>query len=290
MNPRQPPSHSTATRLTRIQRFTLLAAALLAISPSVPAEEPHAYRELAGRAAVTSSIGWQDSIVFHYNRGNAAYRDGRFGEAVGAYEAALASGAQNSAVYYNLGNAFFRLGRIGKAVLAYERSVRLNPRDDDARQNLNFVSLLITDRVEEESLEVRAQESLRRGLGIIRVSWLAGCLSAGFFGLCLTGAWWLLGGRRGALTITTFALSGAFFLGSAGVAGIQHWISDEGNAAIVLSGQIEARFEPSESAKVAFVLHEGTKVWLEREDSSWALVRTANGLRGWLPENGINGI
>jgi SH3-like domain-containing protein len=60
-------------------------------------------------------------------------------------------------------------------------------------------------------------------------------------------------------------------------------LSDKGTAAVVLSNQIEARFEPTNTAKVAFVLHEGTKVHVERLEGTWALVSVPNGLRGWVP-------
>jgi hypothetical protein len=32
-----------------------------------------------------------------------------------------------------------------------------------------------------------------------------------------------------------------------------------------------------------FVVHEGTKVVVERREAGWLLVRLANGLGGWLP-------
>ena len=266
------------------QLFPAIAAFSLVVgaASAEPTSNPPGSPSLQSPPILQRSL--PESAAVLYNEGNAAYREGRYSEAVTAYLRALEAGAQNSAVYYNLGNAYFRLGRIGRAILNYERSLRLDPRNDDARQNLHFVSLLITDRVEAQDIEVRVQETIRQTLGQIGADWLAIALSIGFFGLCLVAAWWLLGGRRTGLTITAFVLAATLFLGSASVVGVQRWVSDAGRAAIVLTSQIEVRFEPSTTAKVAFVLHEGTKVWVERREENWALVHTANGLRGWLPE------
>lgn len=49
-------------------------------------------------------------------------------------------------LYYNLGNSYYRLGEMGNAILAYERALRLDPSDDDVRNNLAFVNARITDR------------------------------------------------------------------------------------------------------------------------------------------------
>lgn len=234
--------------------------------------------------------GGAAGAVVHYNAGNAAYREGRFADAVAAYEEAVRAGAGNSAVYYNLGNAYFRLGQIGRAILSYERSLRLNPRNDDARRNLDFVSLLITDRIEEENVEIRVQAMVRRALGLLDPNWLAIAATLGFTVLCLIGAWWILGGRRNGLAIAVFVLSAFLFVGGTGVAGVQRWVSGEANEAILLASQAEARFEPSTSAKVSFVLHEGTKVWVERGEDGWALVHVANGLRGWIPDDAFMAI
>jgi len=222
-----------------------------------------------------------------YNDGNAAYREGRFADAVELYTQAANHNANNGAVFFNLGNANFRLGHLGRAILNYERSVRLDPRNDEAWNNLQFASLLITDHIENQASEIRVQELMRSTLNRIPDNWLAVGLSIGLFGVALVCAWWLLGGRRSGATIVTLVFAGLLFLGTASMAGLKEWVSDDGSAAIVLDPQIEVRFEPDPTAKVAFVLHEGTKVWVERDEADWTLVQIANGLRGWLPKRAI---
>jgi tetratricopeptide (TPR) repeat protein len=232
--------------------------------------------------AVTESISPRD-IPVYYGRGNAAYRDGRFAEAAEAYQKAIRAGTRHGAVYYNLGNAEFRLGHIGAAVLNYERALRLDAGNDDARKNLAFVSALKKDRDEIVGVEGEVQRALRETLDGIGEDTLAILFSVGLFGICGLLCWWTLGGRRTGLTVTAFVLAIAMLMGSLGVAGARTYLSEEGSAAIVYIAQAEARFEPSTSAKVGFVLHEGTKIHVERIEGTWALVRVRSGLRGWLP-------
>ena len=92
-----------------------------------------------------------------FNEGNAAYRQGRYEDAIAAYNKVLAGGVRSSAVYYNLGNSYYRTGKLGFAILNYERSLRLDPANDDTRHNLRFVSSLVQDRVLVSSFELKFQ-------------------------------------------------------------------------------------------------------------------------------------
>lgn len=73
-------------------------------------------------------------------KANAAYEKDDFNQAVSLYEQAAREEGTSSQLYYNMGNAYYRLGSLGKAVLCYERALLLNPGNDDARTNLNFVN------------------------------------------------------------------------------------------------------------------------------------------------------
>lgn len=60
-------------------------------------------------------------------RGNRMYREGRYEDAVAAYQAALADGESTPELHYNLGTAFLALGRYAEA----ERHLQLALRDVD---------------------------------------------------------------------------------------------------------------------------------------------------------------
>ena len=63
-----------------------------------------------------------------FYRANAAYKEGRYPEAIQGYRDLIASGHAGGHLYYNLGNAYFRSGALGPAILNYERARLLIPR------------------------------------------------------------------------------------------------------------------------------------------------------------------
>lgn len=73
-------------------------------------------------------------------KADSAYNAGNFRLAASLYSSVLDQKGATSELYYNLGNANYRLGNHGKAIIAYERALRLNPANDDARANLEFVN------------------------------------------------------------------------------------------------------------------------------------------------------
>lgn len=156
-----------------------------------------ALRELGGRlrggprprtATAVLLIGLLSSAGFgpgDLERGNRLYREGRYAEAVEAYQSALEDGEATPELQYNLGTALLRLGRYDEAerhlqaalsgvdaevrrrsffnlgsryleearaqgadpqaaesleaaIEAYKRALRLQPRDDDAKWNLEL--------------------------------------------------------------------------------------------------------------------------------------------------------
>jgi tetratricopeptide (TPR) repeat protein len=81
------------------------------------------------------------SAVLEFNRGNALYKLGRKDEAKDAYR--RVSETERSDLkekdYYNLGNTFAELGSAKEAIGAYRRALTLDPKDEDARHNLEVV-------------------------------------------------------------------------------------------------------------------------------------------------------
>lgn len=82
---------------------------------------------------------------------DSAYNAHNFRQALSLYNLALDQQGSSSELYYNIGNTHYRLGNIGQAVVAYERALRLDPSNDDARANLDFVNSTIKGMPEDGS-------------------------------------------------------------------------------------------------------------------------------------------
>lgn len=74
----------------------------------------------------------------HFQRGNLLFSEGRFAEAVMAYDRALASAPSTpDVVHYNRGRAYGRLGQADKAEADLDRARSLMPEDSPLRQRLS---------------------------------------------------------------------------------------------------------------------------------------------------------
>lgn len=234
---------------------------------------------------IFTDIQSSSSATALYNEGNALYRKGAFVEAVALYEDALSTGLENSDVYYNLGNAHYKVGELGLAILNYERALRLNPMDADILGNISFANGRITDRFEEDppNIVTRFLVGLYdlvppNGLSVVvSVALVMGCLGGG--AILFSGRHRLTWGAVIAFSVLSCGL-GATVL-AIKVADLS---TPQG---IVLAVEIVGRSGPGSDFLQVFMLHEGTKIVLERQEGAWGLIRLPNGLGGWVPLDAI---
>lgn len=67
------------------------------------------------------------------------YEQGKVEKAIQVYESLQKDGKRNPVLLYNIGNCRFLKGEFGRALACYEKARRLAPRDNEIRENLNFV-------------------------------------------------------------------------------------------------------------------------------------------------------
>ncbi|MDE5972206.1 MAG: tetratricopeptide repeat protein, partial [Muribaculaceae bacterium] len=104
-------------------------------------------KKIIGIAAIclTAAIPARANIVAE---ADSAYISDDFTRAITLYSAAIDSLGPSAERYYNLGNAYFRADKPGMAIVSYERALRLDPSNNDVRDNLEFVKSRVTDRIE----------------------------------------------------------------------------------------------------------------------------------------------
>jgi tetratricopeptide (TPR) repeat protein len=229
----------------------------------------------------------QSAAAGLFNEGNAHYRHGEYAAAREKYEQVADTGIRNASLFYNLGNACFKIERLGEAILWYERARRLEPRDPDIWANLQFANLVKKDRDEpaDENVVVVA---LRQAFAAPSLNELSLLLTFALIGVLAiacrrlwaaekTGAVWTTA-MGSAVTVLIFS---ALFLGARAADD-----GDDSTAIVTVTREI-ARSAPEAGETVVFVIHEGTKVRVQRQEKSWVLIRLPNGLGGWLPRAAI---
>lgn len=223
-----------------------------------------------------------------FERAEKLYSEGRFPEAVEQYEALLAQGVEDGAVYYNLGNAYFKSGRLGPAILNYERALREMPGDQATQENLAFANELIVDVVQRPPMPsyvawaVDLYHALDPDLcaALLSLSFLLGGMAAS---ILILGFW----PRFRAPAIYTLVAAGAIAVLSGTVLTAKVLSSGESEEAVALAQTLPVRSGPGETNPQLAEIHEGLKVSVLGGREGWLQVRLPNGLTGWVQETDV---
>jgi hypothetical protein len=173
---------------------------------------------------------------------------------------------------YNLANAYARAGEPGLAVLNYERAALLAPGDADIRMNLEYVRaaahLPQTPSSRFAGFILAPPPILTAWIGVLGIVLIG---SAFLAARMLPRSAWLWGSSISlGVALAALAVSQAALL----------W--PRMHAAVVLVNQTPARVSPVPMGDTAFLLPEGETVTLTARHESFALIRTRDGLSGWV--------
>ena len=229
--------------------------------------------------------GWSQSEAEYraqFDSANAAYARGDFSDAQKAYEIILNDRVHFEAEF-NLGNALFKQQKFGEAILHYERARQLTPGNEDLETNLTLANSQISDRI--ESLPTAGISRLWEGIVAPgrQVLWqrlMIVCWTLGFIALALRILSVDFGNRR------IWGTSGASFV-AIGVAFMAlSWtslnrISNE-KSAVVLANESSVRSQPGSTGMTLFMLHEGTKIAILKQEGEYTKIQLPNGNVGWI--------
>ncbi|MES2627859.1 MAG: SH3 domain-containing protein, partial [Bacteroidota bacterium] len=192
---------------------------------------------------------------------------------------------------YNLGNAYYKTNQLGQAILQYEKALVIQPRFEQASENLSLANSRIVDKIDNTS---------RKNLSSF---WFSLKQEAGvpWFGLMTLSAWLLAAvlfavfilSRNSALKKAGF-FAGSLFLVLSFVL-LYLTLSTESDLennkwAIVTSDKADAFTEPKSGSAITFVIHEGTKVRVTQRNGDWTEIQLANGSTGWVQDGGCTEI
>ena len=217
-----------------------------------------------------------------WERGNQAYIDGDYAQALACYSAIENGGHYSARLYYNMGNAYFKQNMLGKAILYYNRALVVSPSMDDARYNLEIAESQTKDKIAvvPQFFLNRWMQTIQRALSCTAWSVLSLlCLAVALALLLL----FLLGS---ALSVRKVGFYGTVVALLLFVATISFAIAERNDIlnreqAIVMSSAISVKSSPDRAATDLFVIHEGTKVTISSQVEGWAEVTIADGKKGW---------
>ena len=222
-----------------------------------------------------------------------AYSADKYSEAISIYNEIARTEGVSSDLYYNIGNAYYKSGQLGKAVLFYERALLLDPNNDDAKINLDFVRTKLVDKMQfSENIVDSAVKSFKNLMspngwavtGIVAFLLLLAAVAVYFF-------------NNNVLLRKIGFFSGFAFVILCIVANVMavkaaDALTDGRYAVVIKNASVLSTSprEPRSKAEEAFILHEGTKV--EMLDSvvikvdsvaqKWCDVKADDTHRAWI--------
>ena len=96
-----------------------------------------------------SSLANGQSVEELFSTANTFYKQGNLEMAIENYLEIDKQEEVSSELYYNLGNCYYKLNNVAETIYYYEKALKLNPLNEDARNNLVFAKRLTIDSIKE---------------------------------------------------------------------------------------------------------------------------------------------
>jgi len=221
-----------------------------------------------------------------FDKGNEAYKNENYKKAVKAYSVDVDSAIYSSSLYYNLGNAYYKTNNIGKSIWAFERALKIDPKNEDAKKNLDFVNLQTKDKIEQPKPAITqwltrllfgSQINIWPIISIICSFGTSFFIFLFFFGKTAKLRNFSLLGGVFVIFLLVFSVVTAHFH--------KNSILKEKEAVIIVD-KVKVLVSPIKKSSVSFELHEGAKIQLIGENDNWINIEV-NGNSGWVEEKSI---
>ncbi len=151
------------------QSIAILLLALIAPASSQPGrgkiiQGNKLYNEQKYDEALTkyrdAEVQAPESPILKYNIAAAEYKKKNYQEALKQNQAALnqADAIAQGQAYFNTGNTLFRMNKWPECIEAYKKALELNPDDQDAKYNLEYVRKLMKDQASKQNQQQQQQQ------------------------------------------------------------------------------------------------------------------------------------
>jgi tetratricopeptide (TPR) repeat protein len=223
-----------------------------------------------------------------FDKANELYRKHKYAEAAQGYESILKQKKESAEVYYNLGNAYYKMGKIAPSVYNLQKALLLDPNYKDAKINLGYAQKMAIDNIKEVP-KVGFTKMLYNLTGTYHYNtwgWIAVGFAFGF--LLMFVGYYFAGttlikriffvGMFVTLLIIVVSIISAVFVKS---------VTSKERPAVVYAEVIAVKAEPTQNAEDAFVLHEGTTVYVTEEVDRWKKIELADDSVGWIESSAI---
>ncbi len=226
-----------------------------------------------------------------FDQGNKYYEKENYEAAISSYESVANSGKQSAELYFNLGNCYYKLHKVAPAIFNYEKALLLSPNDTEIKTNLEFARKMTIDDI---------KVIPKVGFNKLIQDFTAKYYYDTWAWIAVTFAFLFLLFFVGYYFSYSTVLKRIFFFGmflwligiglSAASGFYEKSRMDNERPAIVFAETTSVKSEPKSAATDAFVLHEGTKVYILESIANWKKVELTDETTGWIEDSAIKEI
>ncbi len=230
-----------------------------------------------------SILNAQD-LESRFNLANKAYADGEYFQAIEIYSGIINEGIESGEVYFNLANAYYKVNDLGRAILYYEKARKFIEGDPALEQNIKLAQLRIVDKIEPipELFIIEWWSYLIHFFSLDTWLWLNLFI---FSILILIIIFQFLYSRQflNNLIWTTALLFLLVFIITLSVI----YEFETTKFGVILEEKVSVVSEPDSNGTEIFILHEGTKVKINRNLDNWMEISIPDGKIGWLKQTSL---
>jgi hypothetical protein len=230
--------------------------------------------------AIGSLIMWNISIGQGieglFDQANQAYSGEDYENAIALYDSVASQGYESAELYYNLANAHYKLNHLAPSIYFYEKSLKLDPRQEDAKYNLKLANLKVIDNIEPipDLLLVQWFRDIVRGRSsgqwstiALVLLWLAA--GAGALFILMSNPLLKRIGFFGGITLLVLSMM------ALGVSLRQKSRENNGREGIIFAKNVYVKDAPGGRTDL-MILHEGIKVEMMEEVNGWTKIKVSD--------------
>ena len=212
--------------------------------------------------------------------GIAAYKSGRYQEAVTTFKDLADQGVTNPKLFYNLGNAYLKIKDLGHAILWYERAARLDGDDPDLKFNLTYARSLTKDVDSDQGPSLNKIFFFwKYQLSYQTVLILALILNSLFWLLLFAGRFIKTKRRPLGIAAMVLALPAVIFVFTAIY---NYYEISHSRRAVILPKKVSIRSGFTDHSTELFVLHAGTTVNIQKKQGDFLRISYSKDKIGWI--------
>ena len=223
------------------------------------------------------------SLEDNFYAANDFYKNEKFEKAIELYHQIASQGKISMELYYNLGNSYYKINKVGPAIYYYEKALKINPLNEDVKNNLIFAKRLALDNIEELPQNIFQKFNKQYLQKLSYNQWAIVAVVFLFLTFILFLLFYFVFSSFIKRVFFGFSiLSFLFLIISFSITYNQFYFDKNNKEAIVFAEKISVKNAPTMNSEEVFILHEGTKVFVLDALDNWKKIKLADGKQGWI--------